>query len=179
MIANALKFIQQNYVGFIALLAIAYVVYNIYDMFSEKTEPNEMEPNYSKKDYAPVAYNTVKFKNFNIDELTCKDGTKVPAQYTGNAYRLLQQLQILRDHINLPIVINSGYRSPSHNAKVKGKKNSSHLTAMAADIVVLGMRPADVHATILQLIKEGKMQDGGLGKYNTFTHYDVSNPRRW
>ncbi len=77
------------------------------------------------------------------------------------------------------ITINSGYRTPNHNSIVGGAKSSAHLRAMAADIVVLGKTPNQVHAKILELIKSGKMHDGGLGKYKTFIHYDVSNKRRW
>ena len=34
--------------------------------------------------------------------------------------------------------------------------------------------------TIERLIREGKMEDGGMGRYSTFVHYDVRGSRaRW
>lgn len=177
---NIIPFIQKNYLGLIAVAILAYVAYKVYNMLSEKNEPGEMGANTANTNYAPVPYNTVKTKNFDIDELTCKDGTKVPAVYTGNAMRLLTNLQVLRDAFGLPVHINSGYRTPSHNAKQPGAAtNSAHLKAMAADIVVIGKTPAQVHAKIKELIAAGKMQLGGLSLYPSFVHYDVANPRTW
>jgi len=54
------------------------------------------------------------------------------------------------------------------------------MLAKAADIKVAGMSPDEVRAAILQLIDEGKMQQGGLGRYRSFTHYDVRTRKaRW
>lgn len=172
-----ITFLKQNWIGIIAVAVILIVVYKFYQMFKEQPEPGEV--NAAGTDYAPVSYASVKLANFNISEMTCKDGTKVPAQFTGNALRVLQNLQVLRDAIGLPIHINSGYRSPAYNAKVGGAPGSAHKRAMACDIVVVGMTPTAVRAKIQELIKAGKMQNGGLGSYKTFTHYDVSTPRRW
>ncbi len=46
----------------------------------------------------------------------------------------LLMLDEARDIADVPFKINSGYRSVSHNKKVKGKAGSSHLTGYAADI---------------------------------------------
>lgn len=43
-------------------------------------------------------------------------------------------LQPFRDHLNAPVVITSGYRSPALNRKVGGVAHSQHLTGEAADI---------------------------------------------
>nr|WP_055733276.1 D-Ala-D-Ala carboxypeptidase family metallohydrolase [Agarivorans gilvus] len=86
----------------------------------------------------------------------------------------------MRKELGKPIKINSAYRTPEHNHKVGGKKNSLHVQAKAADIVVSGMTPKDVHAKILDLIACKKMAEGGLGLYNTFVHYDVRGYKaRW
>lgn len=177
---NIISFIKKNYIGIIAVAVLLYVIYKVYYMLSEKKEPGELgSSNAESKDYAPVPYNTVKTANFNISEMTCKDGTKVPAAYTGNAMRLLTNLQVLREALGLPIHINSGYRSPAHNKKVGGAANSMHMRGMAADITVLGKSPAQVHGKIKELIAAGKMQNGGLKQYPTFVHYDVAKPRTW
>lgn len=43
-------------------------------------------------------------------------------------------LQPLRDRLNMPININSGYRCPGLNKRVGGVKNSQHIFGLAADI---------------------------------------------
>ena len=118
--------------------------------------------------------------NFNISEFKSKDGAYIPIELYPNIQKLAENLQVLRTHLELPIRINSGYRSPAHNAKIKGAKNSYHVKGMAADITVSGMEPSEVYDVIEQLISEGKMIQGGLKAYNSFTHYDVRGFKaRW
>lgn len=118
--------------------------------------------------------------NFNISEFACKDGTPVPAVYKDNVSAVAKNLQVLRDTVGKPISINSAYRTVSHNKAVGGETNSYHLTGKAADIVVSGLSPNKVKATIEKLIKEGKMKQGGIGLYNSFVHYDIrGSSARW
>lgn len=112
-------------------------------------------------------------KNFKLSEFRCRDGTDVPEGLMGNVQFLAENLQILRDKINKPITVISGYRSPKYNRKIGGARKSQHMKATAADIIVRGMHPDDVRNEILSLIKEGKMATGGVGRYTTFTHYDT------
>jgi len=73
-----------------------------------------------------------------------------------------------------PLHINSGYRSPAHNSAVGGATNSRHKTGQAADITVRGLSPRQVYRIAKRL------NPGGLGKYNSFTHVDIQgNNRRW
>ena len=66
-------------------------------------------------------------KNFTRQEFDCKDGTKVPNEFLPNVQELAENLQVLRDYIGESVMITgSGYRTPSHNAKVGGAKNSQH-----------------------------------------------------
>lgn len=119
-------------------------------------------------------------KNFTLEEFACHDGTCVPDSLMNNVKLLAQNLQVLRDFINKPIKINSGYRTPAHNARLHGASKSQHLLAQAADIVVQDTTPAELAQAIQQLIAAGKMKEGGLGRYKTFTHYDVRGKRaRW
>ena len=118
--------------------------------------------------------------NFHLREFRCKDGTDVPDDLMDNVKKLAKNLQVLRDHIQKPITIISGYRTPEYNKKCGGVKRSQHLLAKAADIVVSGMTSLEVRDTIIQLIKDGKMDSGGVGIYPTFTHYDVRGRNsRW
>lgn len=119
-------------------------------------------------------------KNFADWEFRCHDGTDVPSELLVNLSRLAVNLQALRDDVGEPIFILSGYRTPAHNKAIKGAKNSQHVKAMAADIVIKSLTPKQVADRIEKLIKAGKMQPGGLGRYATFTHYDVrARKARW
>ena len=119
-------------------------------------------------------------KNFNLSEFDCKDGTEMPSELLANVLELAENLQVLRDFVGVPIKINSSYRSLSHNANIGGSKSSQHLFAKAADIVIESKSPEQVANIIKVLISEGKMKQGGIGVYNTFTHYDIRGHKaRW
>lgn len=119
-------------------------------------------------------------KNFTIEEFDCHDGTFVPSSLFGNVNALTFNLQILREHINRPIHILSGYRTPDYNHKVGGATHSQHLLAKAADIQVNGLSPYSLHQIIEELIHDDFMKQGGLGLYNTFVHYDIRGFKaRW
>ena len=119
-------------------------------------------------------------RNFALSEFQCRDGSLPEDELLENCQELADNLQVLRDHIGKPINIISGYRPPAYNKKIGGAKRSQHLLARAADIKVSGMAPAEVHATIIKLIKAGKMKQGGVGKYSTFVHYDTrGTAARW
>lgn len=119
-------------------------------------------------------------KNFKLSEFDCKDGTPVPDILLPNVKELCDNLQKLRDAIGKPIHINSAFRTVSYNEKVGGASKSQHLLGKAADITVNGMTPKEVADKIEELIKAGKMKQGGLGRYNNFTHYDIRGKKaRW
>lgn len=119
--------------------------------------------------------------NFNIKEFDCKDGTPVPKKYYGNVQKLANNLQVLRDYLGVAVTVTgSGYRTPSHNKKVGGAKNSQHLTGSGADINAAGFTPKKLAAVIEKLILEGKMSEGGIGIYKGFVHYDIRGTKaRW
>lgn len=122
--------------------------------------------------------NTPKSKYFKLQEFNCNDGTKVPEEYYANVQELMENLDVLREHLGHPITINSGYRSPDHNKSVGGAKKSQHLTASAADIR-LNVTTSIVQKAIKQLMEDGEMRKGGLGIYSNFTHYDIGKERTW
>lgn len=124
-------------------------------------------------------------KDFKLKEFASRDGAPFTQDIYNNLLLVAKNLQVLRDYVQKPISINSGYRSPAYNNKLVAAgtgavKGSFHTKGMAADIVIKGMTPSEVANTIESLIKAGKMQQGGLGHYPTFTHYDVRGTRaRW
>lgn len=116
-------------------------------------------------------------KNFHRKEFDCKDGTKVPDELKSNLIKLAVNLQKIRDTINTPIVINSGYRTESHNKLEKGAKFSRHLTAEAADLKQNKLTPLEFYELLEKLMDNGDIEQGGLFLYNTFVHYDVRGIR--
>ena len=118
--------------------------------------------------------------NFDSEEFRCKDGTAVPDDLLPNTQLLANNLQVLRNELGLPIAIMSGFRTIAYNVKCGGAKDSQHCHGRAADITVKGRTPQQVHDLIELLIKMGKMQNGGLGIYSGWVHYDVGPAgRRW
>lgn len=119
-------------------------------------------------------------KNFYLNEFDCKDGNQVPTALIPNVQLLAEQLQIVRDVVREPIFINSAYRHTEYNKAVGGSKFSQHLLAKAADITIGSMTPHEVWLLLDNMMKEGYIINGGLGKYNSFNHYDIrDNEARW
>jgi uncharacterized protein YcbK (DUF882 family) len=119
-------------------------------------------------------------EHFKKEEFRSKDGAHFPYEVKQNLKVLAEQLEVLREHFQKPININSGYRSPKHNAKVGGAENSQHLLGKAADVVIDGVSPDEVADAIEFLIDNKMMKQGGLGRYVDFTHYDIRGKKsRW
>ena len=119
-------------------------------------------------------------KNFTQREFRSKDGAKMPLDVLDNIKELACNLQVLRDFLGESIKVNSGYRSEAHNKAIGGVKSSKHTKGLAADIRVKGLETDDLYLLIESLIKQGDMQEGGLGVYDTFVHYDIRGTRaRW
>jgi uncharacterized protein YcbK (DUF882 family) len=119
-------------------------------------------------------------RNFNLNEFASKDGADMPPEVFKNVVLVAKNLQVLRDFVGQPIKVNSGYRSPAHNKSIGGASKSQHVKGKAADIVIKGHKPEVVAEIIIELIKDGKISQGGIGVYNTFTHYDIrGTAARW
>lgn len=54
--------------------------------------------------------------------------------YVCNLLKLAEVLDLMREYIDAPIIVNSAYRSLAVNAAVGGVDNSFHLYGLAADI---------------------------------------------
>ena len=119
-------------------------------------------------------------KNFTQREFRSKDGAKMPLDVLDNIKELACNLQVLRDFLGESIKVNSGYRSEAHNKAVGGVKTSQHVLGKASDICVKDIEADDLYLIIESLIEQGEMQEGGLGVYDTFVHYDIRGKRaRW
>ena len=92
--------------------------------------------------------------HFSLDEMKCKDGTPVPKKHLTNVKALFMCLERIREVWGKPVTIISGYRTESYNKKCGGSENSKHLNAMAADIVIEGVKPTEISLKIKDLIKK-------------------------
>lgn len=112
--------------------------------------------------------------HFSLDEVRCPccDTIKlIPAVITH-----LTKLEELRTQYGKPIIINSGFRCPKHNAEVGGAPSSWHLL-FATDI-----RP-DIgnESDLMYLYKLALAANwGGIGLYEGRIHLDIRpEPTRW
>ena len=120
---------------------------------------------------------TMVSEHFSTEELSCRCGE---CEFPGIDPKLVEGLEELRSIVNEPIIINSGYRCPTHNRKIGGSKNSQHTYARAADIrTKSGMEPYDLAALASGI---DCFNNGGIGTYpySGFVHLDVRGHRaRW
>ena len=122
-------------------------------------------------------------KNFSKSEFECKCGCVMPDNVLENVKKLAEQLQIIRDYVQEPIIINSAYRCLRHNKMIGSNDRSQHPKGKAADIVILGFTPDETASVIENMLTNETLPSfyiGGLGRYNTFTHVDIrDNYARW
>ena len=122
--------------------------------------------------YLPPVVNGRLSANFTEAEFRCRCCGQLPRG--GMSPALIVALQAIRDRYGVPVTVNSGYRCVVHNRAVGGSPNSQHLVGNAADFVVRGIPASRVFADL------DPAHQGGLGRYNTFTHIDVRPNRvRW
>ena len=75
----------------------------------------------------------------------------VPAYLYSNLKALAERLQLIRDAIDMPITISSGYRSPELNKLVGGAATSQHQLGLAADIVCSKLSAQALYEVIVDL----------------------------
>lgn len=82
--------------------------------------------------------------------------------------KLLMMLDRIRDIVGEPLIITSGYRSESWNAKVGGVEGSSHTKGLAVDISIRNSRMR--FKLINALIEVGINR---IGIADNFIHIDI------
>jgi len=84
---------------------------------------------------------------------------------------LIAKLQELRDLINKPIIVTSGYRCQQYNKSIGGYANSPHCEGLAADIYCKSVN-------IYDLAGRADLIFPRIGIYpdNNFIHVDIVKP---
>ena len=116
--------------------------------------------------------------NFSRNEFRCKGGDDCCGGAAPVDSRLILALQELRELVNAPIRILSGFRCVKYNKGCGGAQQSQHCLGTAADIRVEGVSTERL-ATIASTVPY--FGDGGIGTYDRgWVHVDVRQSRaRW
>ncbi|UOG39692.1 D-Ala-D-Ala carboxypeptidase family metallohydrolase [Leptospira noguchii] len=118
-------------------------------------------------------------KNFTLSELTVTQ-TGLPnvpdERQIVNLKRLSEEiLEPLREAIGKPIEINSGFRSPAVNRKIKGSVTSQHMNGEAADICVQGLTTKNIVEEIIKLnLPFHQLINEGTSSGVTWVHVSVA-----
>lgn len=104
-------------------------------------------------------------QHFKVREFACKDGSQIV--FIDDI--LVCILDILRNQIEKPVIITSGYRTPTQNEKTGGAKYSYHMRGMAADIKVNGITPRQLALKLNTIVPD----ECGIIVYKSWVHFDV------
>lgn len=112
-------------------------------------------------------------QNFSKSEFKCKCGE---CKQVGPDPELVKEMQEMRDHFNAPVKVHSGHRCSAYNHSVGGATRSEHLKGTACDHTVKGVSNNKVQKYWLKK----HPAKYGIGRYKTFTHFDVRGYKaRW
>lgn len=120
--------------------------------------------------------------HFTRDEFACQDADKtaVPTGLRANTIRLCWLLEQLRHQLgDVPMTIDSGYRTPEHNREVGGAADSRHTHADTADFFVAQVdrwvaQGAPPNRAAVVAIASRIFASGGLGNETSGTlHVDA------
>lgn len=87
----------------------------------------------------------------------------------------VEVLQPIRDGLNSPIVISSGYRPRRLNTLIKGSKTSQHCFGRAADFSVIGMTP---FAVCQEISLFSLSYDQLICEFNRWVHIGIAKEPR-
>jgi hypothetical protein len=87
----------------------------------------------------------------------------------------LRKLDRLREDLGAPMILNSAYRSPSHNKAVGGAKNSLHMRGIAFDVRMDNHDPAAFESAA----RAAGFTGFGYYPNQGFMHIDTGPARVW
>lgn len=80
----------------------------------------------------------------------------------ANLIKLAEFLQVIRDELQMPIIVSSGYRCSELNKKIGGAEYSWHMQGLAADIHTIDRKDND---KLLAILEKHKKDLDELGLY--------------
>tara|TARA_R100000329_G_C7545078_1_gene192502 strand:- start:198 stop:602 length:405 start_codon:yes stop_codon:yes gene_type:complete len=127
-----------------------------------------------------VKLESKRWKYFSEEELRCKGTGELKMME-----EFMAKLILLREKVNQPLVISSGYRTPEYNKRIGGSSKSAHILGQAVDIVCSGTKAHTIlmHALELGFTGIGVKQHGD--HKSRFIHLDTVKtgvegiPRPW
>jgi zinc D-Ala-D-Ala carboxypeptidase len=112
-------------------------------------------------------------KNFMRSEFACK-GVNCCGGAAPVHPALVRLLQLIRDAVDEPVNVLSGFRCITHNNSIPGANPESyHTLGMAADIHVKGMSVKDLAATVARVIALEGYGKAIAYEKRGFIHIDV------
>ena len=124
--------------------------------------------------------------HFSTYELVCRCG-RPDCEQRGMHEDFMTRLELLRAELGMPLVLNSAYRCPTHNAAVSTTgRNGPHTTGRAVDIAISGKPVVALLAAALSLGFTGiGLKQDGAAMAGRFVHLDdltapaYPRPRVW
>ena len=113
-------------------------------------------------------------KNFRRKEFACRCG----CGFDAIDERIVHRLQVVRDIVQVRMIINSGCRCPEHNKNVGGASVSYHIVGYAVDWSFPKDHSDNRYFETTMLLKDWS---GGFHYYRDqrFFHCDIGKERRW
>jgi len=112
-----------------------------------------------------------RWKNFSPAEIACRGTGQLKLHPQA-----LDMLQALRDRLGKPLILRSAYRSPQHNASLKGASpRSKHMDGTAFDIAMANHDPLAFEAAA----REVGFLGFGYYRRSGFIHIDLGPARIW
>lgn len=84
--------------------------------------------------------------------------------------KFVRTLDSVRENVNFPFVINSGYRTQEHNEKVGGVSDSAHTRGWAADIDIPHPESANRYTMLVYFLRWGIRR---IGIADSYIHVDM------
>lgn len=116
------------------------------------------------------------------DELACHDRLQTPYPLDWRDTRaalLAREFEAVRAALaqrvghEVPLIINSAYRTHAYNAAVGGSPHSQHPQGRALDIRPADARYLDDLFDVVLRRATAVLAIRGVGRYNTFVHFDT------
>lgn len=114
-----------------------------------------------------------------VSQLAAREGldNNPPAEARANLQLLCNALEQVRALFGAPVIVSSGYRSPTVNQRIGGAPTSKHIQGLAADFTVIEVSPREV----VRRISESAIPfDQLILEFDNWVHLAVSHsaPRR-